>query len=59
MGWYTDELGFRSEHLPFPDNNTRKLVGTSYVVTRFATMPKSLLVYCMITDRSASARILL
>jgi hypothetical protein len=32
-------------------------VGTSYVVTRFATAPESLLVYYTITDRSASARI--
>jgi hypothetical protein len=30
-------------------------IGTSYVDTRFATAPKSLLVYYTITDRSASA----
>jgi hypothetical protein len=38
----------------FFDNNT---VGVSYVVTKFATAPDSLLVYYMITDKSASARI--
>jgi hypothetical protein len=32
-------------------------VGVSYVVTKFATMPESLLVYYTITDKSASARI--
>jgi hypothetical protein len=54
---YTDELGSGSEQLPFLDNGTRKLIGTSYVVTKFATTPESLLVYYTITDKFASARI--
>ena len=52
-----DKLGSGSEQLPFPGNGARKLVGTSYVVTRFATALESLLVYYTITDKSASARI--
>jgi hypothetical protein len=32
-------------------------VGISYVVTKFATAPESMLVYYTITDTSASARI--
>jgi hypothetical protein len=32
------------------------IVGVSYVITKFATMPKSLLVYYTITDKSTSAR---
>jgi hypothetical protein len=33
-----------------------KAVGVSYVVTKLATAPESLLVYYTITDKSASAR---
>jgi hypothetical protein len=54
-----DELGSGSKQLPFPRNGTRKLVGVSYVVTKFATALESLLVYYTMTDKSASARILL
>jgi hypothetical protein len=45
------------QRLPFPGNGARKLVGVSYVVTKFATAPESLLVYYTITDKSTSARI--
>jgi hypothetical protein len=41
----------------FPGNCARKLVGLSYVVTKFTMVLKSLLVYYTITDKSASARI--
>jgi 23S rRNA C2498 (ribose-2'-O)-methylase RlmM len=40
--------GFRNS------NSARKLVGTSYVITRFVMAPESLLVYYTITDKSAS-----
>jgi hypothetical protein len=40
-----------------PGNDARKLVGVSYVVTRFATVLESLWVYYRIIDKSASARI--
>jgi hypothetical protein len=42
-----------------PGNGARKLVGISYVVTKFAMVPESLLVYYMIIDKSTSAQILL
>jgi hypothetical protein len=51
--------GFRIKTATVPRNGARKLVGISYVVTKFATTPESLLVYYMITDKSASAWILL
>jgi hypothetical protein len=38
-----------------PGNGARKLVGVSYIVIKFATVLQSMLVYYMITDKSASA----
>jgi hypothetical protein len=56
-GMIHGRTGFGIKWLPFPSNGARKLVGVSYVVTRFATMLESLWVYYTITDKSASARI--
>jgi hypothetical protein len=52
-----DELGLGLKKLSVPDNGARKLVGVSYVVTKFATALKNLLVYYTITDKSTSAQI--
>jgi hypothetical protein len=50
---------FGIEQLPFLANGAKMLVGVSYVVTKFATMPESMLVYYTTTNKSASAQILL
>jgi hypothetical protein len=46
---------FRIKIATAPRQWHQKVVGTSYIITRFATVPESLLVYYMITDRSAKA----
>jgi hypothetical protein len=45
---------YRRHQVHIPGNSARKLVGVSYVITKFATEPESLLVYYTITYKSAS-----
>jgi hypothetical protein len=54
-----DKLRSGSKQLPFPGNSTKKLVGVSYVITKVAKTLESMWVYYTITNKSASARILL
>jgi hypothetical protein len=49
-----DELGSGSNQLPFSGNGARKLVGISFVITKFATAPERLLVYYTTIDKFAS-----